>query len=139
MTTKKSHIFVALLLTIYTLTSCTETKTSDAKDTYKYWAGTNPPADLELLNGQYWGSSHWSKEYKMYLKFKPTNIWWDEFLKQNSISKDNGNWTVPSDAPFWFKPSDNSVRFRGSSDFDQGSRFFRDSISGICYIYEIQL
>jgi len=139
MTKLKSHIFIALLLTIYTLTSCTETKTSDAKDTYKYWAGTNPPDDIELLNGQYWESPHWSKEYIMYLKLKPTNIWWDEFLRQNSISKDNGNWTVPNDAPIWFKPSDNSVRLRSSSDFDQGSRFFRDSLSGICYIYEIQL
>ena len=139
MTIKKPHIYIVLLLTIYTLTSCTEANTSDAKDTYKYWVGTNPPADLKLLNGQYWKSAHWSKEYIMYLKFKPTNKWWDGFLKQNSISKDNGTWTVPSDIPIWFKPSDNSVRFRGSDDFDQGSRYFRDSLSGICYIYEIQL
>ena len=139
MTTKRPHIIFILLLTILVLTSCTETKTSNAKDTYKYWAGTNPPVDLELLNGQYWQSPHWTKEYIMYLKFKPTNNWWNEFLKQNSISKDKGNWTFPSDAPIWFKPSDNSIRYRGAADFDQGSRFFRDSLSGLCYIYEIQL
>lgn len=139
MTTKRPHIFIVLLLTIFALTSCMETKTSNAKDTFKYWAGANPTADLELLNGQYWQSAHWTKEYIMYLKFKPTNIWWDEFLNQNLISVDKDNWTIPSDAPTWFKPSENSVRYGGGDDFDQGSRYFRDTKTGICYIYEIQL
>lgn len=139
MKTKRLHIFITLLLTIFTLTSCMETKTSDVKDTFKYWAGTEAPADLELLNGQYWQSPHFTKEYIMYLKFKPTNEWWDEFLKQNSISIDKDSWTVPNDAPNWFKPTDNLVRYGGGDDFDQGSRYFRDSITGICFIYEIQL
>ena len=139
MTTKRPHIFITLLLTIFVLTSCMETKTSDAKDTYKYWAGTNPPSDIELMKGQYWQSAHWTKEYIMYLKFKPTEEWWTEFLKQNYISPDKDNWTMPSDAPTWFKPTDNSIRYGGGDDFDQGSRYFRDTITGICYIYEIQL
>lgn len=109
MTTRGPNIFIALLLTIFTLTSCMETKTTDAKDTYKYWAGTNLPFDIEILNGQYWQSAHWTKEYIVYLKLKPTNKWWEEFLKQNSISADKENWTIPSDAPTWFKPSDHSV------------------------------
>lgn len=116
-----------------------ETKTSDAKETYKYWAGTNPPSDIELMKGQYWQSAHWTKEYIMYLKFKPTEEWWTEFLKQNYISPDKDNWTLPSDVPTWFKPTDNSIRYSGGDDFDQGSRYFRDTITGICYIYEIQL
>src|SRR5690554_1690857 len=139
MTTQRPHIFITLLLTIFVLTSCMETKTSDAKDTYKYWAGTNPPSDIELMKGQYWQSAHWTKEYIMYLKFKPTEEWWTEFLKQNYISPDKDNWTLPSDAPTWFKPTDNSIRYNGGDDFDQGSRYFRDTITGICYIYEIQL
>jgi hypothetical protein len=138
MTIKRLLISITLLLTTF-LTSCMEIKTSDAKDTYKYWAGTNPPADLELINGQYWQSAHWTKEYVMYLKFKPTKKWWDEFLKQNSIPEDKDTWTVPSDAPAWFKPSDNSLKYGGGDDFDQGSRYFRDTITGISYIYEIQL
>ena len=139
MNTKRLQIFITLLLTIFALTSCMETKTSDVKDTYKYWSGTEAPADLELLNGQYWQSPHFSKEYIMYLKFKPTNEWWDEFLKQNSITTDKDSWTVPNDAPNWFKPTENSVRYGDGVDFDQGSRYFRDTITGICFIYEIQL
>lgn len=139
MTSPKPHLLIVLLLTIFTFTSCTEIKTSNAIDTYKYWAGTKPPADLELLNGQYWQSSHWTMEFILYLRFKSTKKWWNEFKKQNSISLDNGNWTVPDDAPTWFKSSNNFVRYRNDGDFDQGSRFFYDSLSGLCYIYVIQL
>ena len=127
------------MLTTFLLTSCSEVKTTNPKETYKYWAGTNPPADIELFNGQYWRSAHWTLEYIMWLEFKPTEIWWSEFVKQNNIVEDKGKWIIPTDAPNWFKPSDSSVRYRIERDFDQGSRCFRDKLTGICYIYEIQL
>ena len=139
MTTTRQHTLILLVLTIFALTGCTETETSNAKDTYKYWAGTDATADIELLNGQYWQSPHWTKEYIMYLKFKPTKKWWDEFLKQNYIPVDNDEWTKPTDAPTWFKPSDSSIRYGIKDDMDQGSRYFRDTLTGVCYIYEIQL
>lgn len=116
-----------------------EVNTTDPTDAYKYWAGTKPPDNLKVLNGQYWQSAHWTREYIMYLKLKPTIEWWDEFLKQNYISVDTDEWTKPSDAPTWFTLSDNSLRYRGGDDFDQGSRYFRDTLTGECYIYEIQL
>jgi len=133
------RIFILALLTTFLLTSCSELKTTNPKETYKYWAGTNPSADIELINGQYWRSAHWTLEYIMYLEFKPTEIWWNEFLKQNNIVEDKVKWIIPTDAPNWFKPSDSSVRYRIERDFDQGSRYFRDKLTGICYIYEIQL
>ena len=127
------------LLIALILTSCSEIKTNNPKETYKYWSGSNSPKDFELLNGQYWQSSHWSKEYIMYLKFRPSEIWWKVFLQQNKISIDKGNWELPDDAPIWFKPSNNSIRYMESGDFDEGSRYFADTLTGICYIYEIQL
>jgi hypothetical protein len=126
-------------LTTFLLTSCSEIKTTNPQETYKYWAGTNPPANIEVFNGQYWRSAHWTLEYIMYLEFKPTEIWWNEFLKQNNIVEDKNKWITPTDAPDWFKPSDSFIRYRIESDFDQGSRYFRDKLTGICYIYEIQL
>ena len=83
-------------------------QTSDAKETFKYWAGTNPPADIELLNGQYWQSGHWTKEYIMYLKLKPSKTWWDDFVKQNSLTVDTTKWSKPDDAPNWFEPTKNT-------------------------------
>lgn len=131
--------WIIFLLTIFALSSCMETNTSDARETYKYWTGSDAPADLEFLSGQYWQSAHFTREYILYLKFKPTKKWWDEFLKQNSIPVDTNNWTTPGDAPVWFKPSSNSIRYGIKDDFDQGSRYFRDTLTGISYIYEIQL
>ena len=129
----------AIILTSLILTSCMEVNTSDPVVAYKNWGGTKPPDDLKVLNGQYWQSAHWTKEYIMYLKLMPTNEWWDEFLKQNYISVDTDEWTKPSDAPKWFTPSVNSIRYGGGDDFDQGSRYFQDTLTGECYIYEIQL
>ncbi len=121
------------------LTSCVETNTSDPINAYKYWAGTDSPEDLRVLKGQYWQSAHWTKEYILYLELKPTDDWWDEFLKQNCKSVDTDKWTKPRDAPTWFNPSSNSIRYGGCDDFDQGSRYIRDTLTGVCYIYEIQL
>ncbi|WP_228527948.1 hypothetical protein [Pararhodonellum marinum] len=133
----KRHLIILLLCLI--LTGCYEKNSDDALQTYKYWAGTKPPADIELIEGKYWQSAHWTKEYKMYLKFKSTEVWWEAFLEQNFIPEDNDAWTKPSDAPSWFQPSDNSIRYGIKDDFDLGSRYFRDTLTGISYIYEIQL
>lgn len=138
MTATKRYTLIALAFIIFTLTSCSETQTSDAKKTFKYWAGTNPPSDIEILNGQYWQSGHWTKEYIMYLKLKPSKTWWNEFINQNSLTVDTTKWTKPDDAPSWFEPTENSKQY-GQLGFSQGSRYFQDTSTGVCYIYEIQL
>ena len=126
------------ILLFATLTISCSKRTNDANETFKYWSGSEVPDDVKLLKGQYYESPHFTKEYIMYLKLKPTKKWWFEYLKYNSILIDKKDWTKPSDAPIWFKPSETSLRFY-RKDFDQGSRYFYDSASGICYIYEIQL
>jgi hypothetical protein len=75
----------------------------------------------------------------MYLEFQPTEIWWNEFLKQNNLVEDRHEWIAPTDTPDWFRPSDSSIRYRIKREFDQGSRYFKDTATGICFIYEIQL
>jgi hypothetical protein len=74
----------------------------------------------------------------MYLKFKPTKEWWNKFTKQNNLTPEITNWIKPIDAPAWFKPADNYQQL-GQRGIDQGSRYFCDTTTGICYIYEIQL
>ena len=136
------QLFILLLLS-FTLTACSEKKTNDALESYRYWtgtrywAGTNPPSDLNLIEGKYWQSYHWTKEYIVYLKFTATKTWWDDVMELNNFSEDNGEWTIPNDAPVWFKPSEDSIRYR--SNLSRNSRYFRDELTGICYIYEIQL
>ena len=127
-----------IILISVLLTSCSEIRTDDPTDSYKYWAGTKPTDDIKILNGQYWQSAHWTKEYILYLKAKPTDEWWDEFLKQNQLQIDNEDWSKSSDSPDWFQLTDNIEAYKHADDFND-SRYFRDKITGECYIYEIQL
>jgi hypothetical protein len=136
--TRTKQIVLSSFILIFTLIGCSEIKTNDPKKAYKHWAGTYPSKDLNVLNGQYWESAHLTKEYIMFLKLKPTKEWWEEFLKQNDISVDKGEWTAPSDTPAWFNPAKNTIRYYGGDHFNQ-SRYFRDTLTGVCFIYEIQL
>ena len=128
-----------MILLGFLVISCSEIRTSDPTESYKYWAGIDPTDDLTILNGKYWQSSHWTKEYILYLRFKPTESWWIEFIKQNHLQPTTQKWgEPPSDLPEWFRPRDNSEMFRLTDDI-YGSRYFRDKTTGECYIYEMQL
>ena len=74
----------------------------------------------------------------MYLELKPSKVWWDEFIKQNLLSIGTTKWIKPNDIPKWFKPTDKSIMYE-QTGFSQGSKYFKDTTTGICFIYEIQL
>ena len=132
------RLLTTIIISSVLLTSCSEVRTDDPIDSYKYWAGTKPPKDLEIIQAKYWQSAHWTKEYILYLKLKPTEAWWSELVKQNNLIKDTGQWTIPTDSPEWFRLPDSVTLYRTENDFYQ-SRFFRDNQTGECYIYDIQL
>ena len=128
-----------IIITLFFLTGCSGVKTTDPQEVYRHWSGSEAPKNLQLVNGQYWESSHWSREYIMYLKIRPTKTWEDEFINQNQLQIEKGNWRKPTDSPTWFNPTDNAVMYSSADDLDQGSRYFRDTLTGDFYIYEIQL
>ena len=123
------------ILLSFLFTSCSEVNTTNADKAYKYWTGTNPPADLKLLNAQYWQSPHWTKEYIIYLKLKTTTEWWNQYIKENRMTIDTISWTKPSDAPNWFQPSNNCIKY----NLSPSTGYFRDTINDDSYIYEMQL
>ena len=120
------------------LMSCSEIKTDDATDSYKYWAGHMPTEDIKVLNGKYWQSGHWTREYILYLKMKPTQKWWEEFIKHNQLRVDKEKGSRPAGSPEWFPEVDQMGVYKPADDFTD-SRYFRDSLTGVCYLYEIQL
>lgn len=128
-----------ILVTLIFQTSCSEIKVTDPDEVYKNWSGSTVPTAIQLLKGQYWQSAHWTREYIMFLKLKPSEKWWTEFINQNQLQVDNENWAKPHDTPNWFNPTENSIMYSSGDDFDQGSRYFKDTLSSECYIYEIQL
>lgn len=138
MTRTRHVIYLSLAFLTLIQISCMEKRTTDPQKTYNYWAGNNPPSDLEVINGQYWESAHWTKEYIMFMKIKPTTEWWNEFIKQNQLLLNKGKWTKPSEAPVWFNPTKTTIKYN-SSDIMNQSIYLRDTLTGVCFIYELQL
>ena len=126
-----------ILVTAFFLLGCSEQKTDDPIQSYELWSGQKPDPTVNVLNGQYWQSAHWSKEYILYLEIQPSATWRKAFLKQNNLTL-GGDRDYPTEAPVWFKPSDN-YRVWKSSTSDQDSRYFEDTLSGHMYLYEVQL
>ena len=83
-----------LLLFIVSLlvTSCMETHTVDVSDAYQYWSGTKPRDEIHVEKAQYSQSSHFTKEYVLYLKLKPDSVWWKQFTEQNTLRLKNDIW-----------------------------------------------
>jgi hypothetical protein len=132
------RLLITIISIIVFLTSCSEKSTDDPIDSYEYWAGAEPTADVRVLNGQYWQSGHWTREYMVYLRIRPTDKWWREFVKQNQLQIDSEEWIKSSDSPDWFQLTGNVEIYKHHDDFND-SRYFRDKVTGECYIYEIQL
>ena len=120
------------------LGSCTEKKTDDPIETYKFWSGESPPENIEILNGKYWQSAHWSKEYIMYLELKAPAQWRSQFIRQNNLVETKTIPILPSDAPAWFSPRKN-LRILAHTENGQGSSYYEDTVTGEMFIYEIQL
>jgi hypothetical protein len=137
-------LYAALFLTA----GCSEVRTSDPEEVYARWSNGRKPDGLELLEGEYWQSAHWSKEYVMYLKAKASKEWWAQYKQINGfeghridevdVSKseifriDNPGWL---EKPDWFKPD---LRSEVYGQFG-GSKYFWDAQDEIIFIYEIQL
>ena len=129
-----------LFFAVISITSCSEIKTNNPSEVYKYWSGNNPEPDLKVIKGQYWQSGNWTKEYILFLELSPKENWRNEFIKQNNLIIDSvNNDELIEQKPNWFSPSKDSKKYKINSDFDQGSRYFIDTKTGICFFYEIQL
>ncbi len=129
---------IAFILILIALTGCSEIRTDDPVDSYTHWAGEDPTSEVTILNGQYWQSGHWTREYILYLKIKPANKWWETFVKQNQLQIDHEHWSKPSDSPTWFQPTGKFEIYKPADNFND-SRYFHDNVTGECYLYEIQL
>ena len=133
-----ASISIFLFLILLFQFGCIGKKTNDAVNAYKFWAGEKPPKEIQVVHGKYWQSSHWSKEYILYLELNASPLWRKEFIKQNNLILSKTEIILPSDAPSWFKPTGN-FRVFVREGFSQGSVYYEDPVNGRMFIYEIQL
>jgi hypothetical protein len=142
------YLIYVLSITLILMTGCDEIKTSDPEEVYSHWTDGGSRDGIELLEGEYWQSGHWTKEYVMYLKLRPTKDWWKSYKEINGFERqridrvsvgkaeifkiDDPDWIKK---PVWFNPGKNSEVY---GQFG-GSKYFWDSESETLFIYEIQL
>ena len=109
-----------------------------ATETFKYWAGEDPWEGIDVLNGQYWSSAHFTKEYIMYMEvIVPTEMALN-FIKDeyNKLKLTDDEVKFPTDAPEWFKPPSGFKEYKKGN---QGSKYFINTETGHMFMYEIQL
>ena len=128
---------IIILLFGTTLTSCFPVHTTDAEEAFEYWAGFEAPDDFEIIEGEYWKSPHFTHEFEVYLKIKPTDDWWKKLIEQYELTEDYQQWTAPDKKPTWFMPTDKMTMYSRHDVADQ-SRFFYDKSTGQVYIYQVQ-
>ncbi len=133
--------FLISFLILFLVTSCKEINTTNPEKAYQFWIKSNPNDKLNIIRGQYWQSSHWSLEYKLYLEISENVNWWRKFKEDNNLIIDsteineNDFW----EKPHWFNPPKKSIKYKENSEFDQGTRYFEDTLNNKIFIYEIQL
>jgi len=121
------------------LVSCFPIETKDAEKAYEYWSGNEPPKEIELINGEYYQSPHFSLEYELFLKFKSDGKWFNDFVEYNGLEIDTikNNWSGWTELPKWFKTDKNYLIYtKNQNDEFERSRYFINPENGICYIYE---
>ena len=132
-------ITLAFLFLGLSLISCFEKNSENPDEVYLLWSGTKPTDEIKLINGKYWQSSHFIREYEMYLELIASKNWLSEFIKQNDLKLlTSTSFDLPPDAPSWFKVKPGFKVFTPSG-FSQGSIYFIDEKTGYMLIYEIQL
>lgn len=103
-----------------------------ALETYRYWAGEEPGEDMQVLNGEYWASAHWSKEYTLYLELRFPRA--RDFVMGRGFEQLKEQQVIHG-APDWFDPPADYEVWEGN----QGSLYFLHPKKGHIYIFERQL
>jgi len=114
-------------------------ESNDAEESFKMWLNLREiPKEFEIMNGQFWKSTHFTYEYITFLHFKAPKTWVDEFIKLNDLKIATGKQPFPDDAPDWFAPYVGQKVYV-QKGFTQGSMYFVNEKTGEVFFYEIQL
>lgn len=139
--------YIFLLFFTVILTSCMEINSENPKEIFELWTGNELPKEIKLVNGKYWQSAHWTKEYEVYAEIKSTETWWNDFKNNNELNNFKSSLNDDIEEKFfknkneeiikqpnWFKPEKNSgIYIKGSSEY------FWNPKTKILFIHEIQL
>jgi len=77
---KPIKIFLTVVIISF-FSSCKEKTSTNPNEIYQLWTGVNPSKEIKVINGQYWESVHWTKEYVLFMELQTDNFFWDKFKK----------------------------------------------------------
>ncbi|MEQ6124060.1 hypothetical protein AAON49_07675 [Pseudotenacibaculum sp. MALMAid0570] len=117
--------------------SCFSVETKNPKKAFEYWAGFSPGDSIQILNGQYYQSPHFTLEYEAFLKIKPTIYWWKALVNQKKLVRDTSEWNrfTNNDIPKWFSLNKEYYMYK-PKDVHNRSRFFIHKETRIVLIYD---
>lgn len=131
----RSYLLIILPLVV---SGCFQINTDNPQKAFKYW--TRAPianSEVEVLNGKYWQSGHFTLEYEAYLLLKASKNWRDELIEKNNLIIDTTEWYCPKDVPSWFLPPSDYTLYKSlnNSQFHIWVQQKGDTV----YIYDLQL
>ena len=71
---------IFILLFSFLIGSC-GIETYDAKKAYGHWENGAIDEEVEIVNGQFWKSGHWTYEYSVFLELRPSKKWIKKFFE----------------------------------------------------------
>ena len=119
------------------ITGCFSASTSDPEEAFRYWSGTDVPDNIQVINGQYYQSPHFTLEYELFLELRITEDWWAEFVATNGLERDHQNydWQRWTELPDWFRPDKSFVMYSKNEKGDR-SRYLFNPLVKTFYVYE---
>ena len=95
--------------------------------------------DVHVVQGQYWESPHFTKEFELYLEVYAPKYWRDAVIRENELQRADEKIDIPGDAPGWFRP-DGAMRLLIAKPGNAADvELFVDTASGHLLIHAVQL
>lgn len=115
------------------------TETEFNKDEiYKIQFGNLPDTTIvKVLEADYWESSHWTYEYKTFLKLEYKEEWFNKFNNlEKVVLKEQ---LEINNSPKWFSPSKKSIVYKSQTVDIHNFVIYQDTITKIIFYYDSQL
>ena len=114
---------------------------NDAKEAWRLSFLQDHFGDVDIINGVYWNSGHWSGEFSYCFKISPNPSFVEEFIKAKKLKEDesfNLNYIRSDDLypfPTWFAPDGRTYKVWSRNSLV----LLVDQNTNIIYIHTTQL
>lgn len=95
--------------------------------------------DVHVVQGRYWESPHFFKEFELYLEIYAPRKWSDALIQENHLQPGSEKMGVSADTPGWFKPERKMELFIDDPANPQGVELYRDPTNGRLLLHVLQL